>query len=86
MGQMQYATGQPMKVGDKVLVDGMTGVIVCDFDNREFAEGYEKWDIPAIELHDGRTLSSGVMINTVEGGMVHYVDGIGEIDFVQSGR
>lgn len=38
-----------MKVGDQVIADGMTGVILCDFDNREFAEGYEGWDMPRLK-------------------------------------
>ncbi|QKD02779.1 hypothetical protein [Mesorhizobium loti] len=80
---MQYATGQTIKVGDEVVADGMKGVIVCDFDNRDFAEGYEEWDMPMIETLGGGTLSSGVMVETVEAGMIHYVDGSGVIDFIQ---
>ncbi|KAA3450471.1 hypothetical protein C7I87_12730 [Mesorhizobium sp. SARCC-RB16n] len=80
---MQYATGQTIKIGDEVIADGMKGVVVCDFDNRKFAEGYETLDMPTIEMLGGGTLSSGVMIETVEAGMIHYVDGIGVIDFVQ---
>ncbi|MEI9403678.1 hypothetical protein [Mesorhizobium argentiipisi] len=81
---MQYATGQKMKVGDEVVADGMRGLIVCDFDSREFAEGYETWDMPTTEMLGGGTLSSGVMIETAEAGLIHYVDGIGVIDRVSS--
>lgn len=80
---MQYATGQKIKVGDKVVADGMNGVVVCDFDNREFAEGYETWDMPTTEMLGGGTLSSGVMIETVEAGMIHYVEGSGVIYYVR---
>jgi len=69
-----------MKVGDEVVADGMKGLIVCDFDSREFAEGYEHWDLPTTELVGEGTLSSGVMIKTIEAGMIHYVEGIGAIE------
>jgi hypothetical protein len=69
---MEYATGTRIKVGDKVLADGMSGIVVCDFDNREFLEGYEAWDMPDVEMLGGGTLSVGLMIETVEAGMIHY--------------
>ncbi|MEO8175472.1 MAG: hypothetical protein ABI626_02285 [Sphingomicrobium sp.] len=69
---MNYPTGEKMKVGDQVVADWMSGVIVCDFDSREFLEGYSGWDTPDVEMLGGGTLSSGVMIETVEAGLVHY--------------
>ena len=69
---MNYSTGQKVKIGDHVTADGMTGVVVCDFDNREFQEGYEGWDMPTVEMLGGGTLSSGVMIETKEAGLIHY--------------
>ncbi|PWJ85107.1 hypothetical protein C8D77_12923 [Mesorhizobium loti] len=81
---MQYATGQKMKVGDEVVADGMRGLIVCDFDTREFAVGYDTWDMPTTEMLGGGTLSSGVMIETAEAGMIHYVEGSGVIDHISS--
>lgn len=56
------------------MVDGMTGVVVCDFDNREFLEGYADWDMPDVEMLGGGKLSSGVMVRTVVAGMIHYED------------
>ena len=77
---MHYPTGEKMRVGDRVVADGMTGVIVCDFDHRECLEGYSGWDMPDVEMLGGGTLSSGVMIETVEAGLVHYEnEGIGDI-------
>ena len=70
--QMNYSTGEQIRVGDKVVADGMTGVVVCDFDNREFLEGYSGWDTPDVEMLGGGKLSSGVMIETAEAGLVHY--------------
>lgn len=69
---MNYQTGEQMKVGDEVVADGMSGLVVCDFDSREFLEGYSDWDTPDLEMDGGGTLSSGVMIQTVEAGLVHY--------------
>jgi hypothetical protein len=71
---MNYSNGQQIKVGDLVVVDGMAGHVVCDFDNREFLDGYEGWDMPTVEMLIGGTLSSGVMIETEEAGLVHYAD------------
>lgn len=77
---MQYASGQKMMVGDAVRVDGMEGIIVCDFDNREFAEGYGKWDFQDGEMLGGGALSTGVMVLTEEAGLTHYNPGTGVIE------
>ena len=69
---MNYSTGKQMWIGDKVVADGMSGIIVCDFDNREFLEGYSDLDMPGVEMVGGGALSSGVMIKTVEAGLVYY--------------
>lgn len=74
-----------MMVGDEVLADGMSGLIVCDFDNRRFASGYEEWDIPTVEMIGGGTLSSGILINTTEAGLIHYGGDIADIQFVHDG-
>ena len=76
---MKYSTGQMVKVGDRVIADGMTGVVVCDFDNREFLDGYSGWDMPDVEMLGGGKLNSGVMIETEEAGLVHYEEGSGDI-------
>lgn len=81
---MKYANGQSIEIGDEVTADGMSGVVVCDFDNREFAEGYGDWDAPTVEMLGGGTLSSGIMVNTVEAGLVHYESGSGDIRLVRS--
>lgn len=83
---MKYSTGQPVAVGDQVIADGMAGVVVCDFDNREFLEGYLHWGAPPIAISDGTTLSSGIMVNTTEAGMIYYQDGVGRIEFVKGAQ
>jgi hypothetical protein len=69
---VRYSTGEPIKVGDSVIADGMTGVVVCDFDKREFLEGFSGWDMRGVEMLGGGTLSSGIMVETADAGMVHY--------------
>lgn len=71
---MNYLTGQKIKIGDRVVADGMTGVVVCDFDSREFLEDYAGWDMPDVEMLGGGKLNSGIMIETEEAGLVHYED------------
>ena len=46
---MNYPTGQIVKIGDRVIVDGMIGIVECDFDNREFLPGFEGWNMPTVE-------------------------------------
>lgn len=82
---MRYSTGEEMAVGDEVVADGMCGIIVCNFDNRLFAEGYADWDMPTVKTVGG-TRSSGVMIDTKEAGLIHYRDGTGEIKLLRAPR
>ncbi len=83
---MRYATGEEVAVGDEVVADGMAGVIVCDFNNRRFLDGYESWDTPEIEMVGDGTLSDGVMIKTVEAGMIYYENMDEDIQFVRRAR
>lgn len=83
---MRYSTGEVVAIGDEVLADGMRGVIVCDFDNLLFADGYDDWGMPTAEMIGGGTLSSGVMINTNEAGLIHYQVGTGEIYLVSTAQ
>lgn len=63
----------------------MTGIIVCDFDNRAFLAGYAGWDMPDVEMTGGGTLSSGLMVDATEAGLIHYKEGNGDILFVTTG-
>jgi hypothetical protein len=82
---MHYVTDQKIQVGDTVIADGMRGVVVCDFDSREFAEGYEAYDVPpTAKMLGGDFLSSGVMINTIEAGLIHYQRETGVIERVDN--
>ena len=68
---MRYPSGKQIKVGDRVSVYGMIGVVVCHFDNREFLEGFSRWDIPDIEMIRGGKLDSGTMVQTEDVGLLH---------------
>ena len=81
---MRYSNGQAMTVGDEVKADGMSGVIVCDFDNRQFLVGFEDWDMPTVEMLGGGKISSGVMVNTVEAGLVYYSEQADDIQLVRA--
>lgn len=75
---MRDETGKPIDVGNSVSADGMRGIVVCDFDNRRFAVGYEQWDMPTTAMANGSTkLSSGIMIDTKEAGLVWYREATG---------
>jgi hypothetical protein len=70
---MRYrADASEIHAGDHVLVEGdVPGVVVCDFDNWQAIAGYEGW-LTKEELVGGGKLSSGIMVETKDLGMVHY--------------
>lgn len=72
-GAMKYVNNGPgIAVGDSVLVEGdIRGVVICDFDNWQCLTGYEGW-LTKEEMVGGGFLSSGVLIETAEIGIVHY--------------
>jgi hypothetical protein len=55
-----------MEIGDRVRVDGMTGVVVAILSEGKFAHAYpaDQWEY----------LKVGVLIDTVEAGLVHFPD------------
>jgi hypothetical protein len=64
--------GSEISLGDHVIVEGnVRGRVVCDFDRWVCLDGYEAW-LSKKELVGGGTLSSGIMVETKEIGMVHY--------------
>lgn len=77
---MNYGTGRQIEVGDAVLADGMTGIVVCDFDNQRFAEGFGDWNAPSAEMLGGGRLSSGIMVRTEEAGLIHYSSGMSGLE------
>jgi len=64
--------GSEVRVGDNVLVEtGVKGRVVCDFDRRECLPGYDKW-LTQETLVGGGPLSTAIMVETQEMGLVHY--------------
>jgi len=56
-----------MKPGDKVRIDGMTATVLCDVDAGEYSTEYTADDWADV-------LKSGILVETVEIGLVHYHD------------
>ena len=64
---MKYPDGSNILLGDIVtLGGGMTGVVVCHFENEEFAKGFDK-----DELGDFKT---GIMVKSPQAGLVYYAE------------
>ena len=79
---MKYVSGKPIKVGDKVVVEGdVDGVVVCDFDSGTSLDGFSDWD-SSVKLESGGNLSSGVLIQTEKLGLLHYPEEDEDIVFV----
>ena len=64
---VRYHGGTEVKLGDIVSLDGKRGRVVCVFDEELYASGYPKadWD----------HLGTGVLIDFIGFGPVHYEDG-----------
>jgi hypothetical protein len=56
-----------MKPGDKVLIDGVTAIVLCDVDAAEYTTEY-----PAAEWAD--VLKTGILVEATDIGVVHYPD------------
>jgi hypothetical protein len=80
---MRYKSdGSEIGVGDQVIVEGnVLGVVVCDFDRWRSLPGYDSF-LSKEKLADGTSLSSGIMVETKELGMIHYADE--DVDIVRN--
>jgi hypothetical protein len=80
---MRYVNEErSIQAGDSVLVEGgVKGVVVCDFDHWTCLSGYESW-LSKVEVVGGASLSSGILVETSEIGMVHYAEPDDEIVFI----
>ncbi|HTV69665.1 MAG TPA: hypothetical protein VMF90_14115 [Rhizobiaceae bacterium] len=56
----------PLKPGDRVVSDGLTGTVACNIGAGEYTAGFTKehWDY----------LQVGVLVDTEEAGLVHFPD------------
>jgi hypothetical protein len=72
---MKYVgTDREVCIGDPVLVEGgVTGIIVCDFERWLCLNGYESW-LTKEKMVGGNYLSSGILVETVDIGMIHYAE------------
>lgn len=79
---MKYLDGsKDIQVGDVVKVNGVDGVVVCDYENNIALDGYEGWLIKET-LVGGGNLSTGIMVDTKEYGLIHYPDEDPDIKFI----
>ena len=53
-----------MEIGDKVRIDGMTGTIVALISEGKFA--------PAYPANEWSYLKAGLLVETIEAGLIHY--------------
>ncbi|HAT2611333.1 TPA: hypothetical protein I8235_004374 [Kluyvera intermedia] len=62
---MKYSDGSDVLLGDVVtLGGGMTGVVVCNFENEEFAKSFHK--------HEWGDFQTGIMVESPQAGLVYY--------------
>lgn len=81
---MKYAGSIKMiKIGDIVRVDGLDGIVVCDYENNIALHGYEDWLIKD-ELVGGGYLSTGIMVETEKAGFIYYPDEDIDIKLISS--
>lgn len=62
---MNYADGQPIRVGDRVkLWNECDGLVVCSIETDEYSAEYtkEEWGY----------LKTGILINSEQAGLIHY--------------
>jgi hypothetical protein len=73
---VRYRGGTEVKLGDIVSLDGKRGRVVCVFDEELYESGYPKFDWDH--------LGTGVLIDFIGFGPVHYEDGLeDDISFVE---
>ncbi|ECC8925072.1 hypothetical protein DUQ00_23410 [Salmonella bongori] len=83
---MKYADSvEEIKLGDIVRVDGLDGIVVCDYENNIALDGYEGWLIKD-ELVGGGYLSTGIMVETEEAGFIYYPDEDIDIKLISSSK
>jgi hypothetical protein len=63
---MKYPDGQEAIIGDKVMMGGDEGEVVCSIDNNEYSEEYSKegWG----------SLGHGVLIRFPTFGLIHFTE------------
>ncbi|MFW0766980.1 hypothetical protein ACN0IV_14220 [Trabulsiella odontotermitis] len=64
---MKYPDNSNILLGDIVtLGGGMTGVVVCNFENEEFANGFNK--------DEWGHFKTGIMVKSSQAGLVYYAE------------
>lgn len=64
---MKYSDGSNVLLGDIVtLGGGMTGIVVCNFEEDEFAKGFNK--------NEWGEFKTGIMVESPQAGLVYYAE------------
>lgn len=84
-GDVKYRDGdRNIRVGDSVLVEnGVEGLVVCDFEDKEYEPGYEDWSAGFCAAASGIPVK-GIMVSTAEYGLIYYESEDDSIVFVKS--
>jgi hypothetical protein len=73
---MHYSDGNKILLGDLVtLGGGMTGVIVCDFEEENFAQGYNK--------SEWKEFKKGIMVESSQAGLIYYEEEFFDLTLVK---
>lgn len=84
-GDVKYRDGdRNIRLGDSVLVEnGIGGLVVCDFEGKEYEPGYEDWSAGFCAAASGIPVK-GIMVSTAEYGLIYYESEDDSIVFVKS--
>lgn len=75
---MKYSDDSNILLGDVVtLGGGMTGVVVCNFDNKEFAKGFDK--------NEWGDFKTGIMVESPQAGLVYYAEDCIDLTLIKRG-
>lgn len=76
---MNYNDGERVMVGDRVkLWEGCFGIVVCSIDDDEYTADYRR--------EDWSYLRSGVLVNSEQGGLIHYLEPESTFELVERAR
>jgi hypothetical protein len=75
---MKYSDGKEVLVGDKVkLWDGCYGVVVCSIDSGDYSSAFPE--------SEWRYLKTGVLIDSDNGGILHYKEPNEDLELIERG-
>lgn len=77
-GESTYPDDNNFLPGDIVtLGGGMTDVVVCNFESKEFTRGFDK--------DEWRDFKTGIMVKSPQAGLVYYAEDCNDLNLVKRG-